>query len=435
MSGLKDRLRRLTKSNTANDNRTRSLPVAEDTVSIDQHAEREKVAWASIDAELCTIAGGTFIKRTRRYPLHASHGLSTLGALWQMGEHLGLLSAPQQKLVSPAKLLFLDTETTGLGVGAGNVPFMIGYGYVEQEQFIVEQLFIRDPAEEHYALTHLQSVVERFSHIVTFNGRTFDWPVIKNRYILHRMSPPQECAHIDLLYPSRSLWRRTLESCRLGMIEEHILGVQRIDDLPGSQAPMRYVEFLSSSRVEDIEDVFLHNERDILSLATLAIHFDSLLNDSLDIDTDDSVTDAVRLAWWLDKLGRREIAERVLAVSSDAGSKLDRAQMLEAASLWKRWRRYDQAARLWVRYCRQYAGTLHALEPMIELAVYHEHRSRNIEQALIWAEKARTMIERRLSLGRGRQSDRQLLQEIDHRLNRLRRKQTKPQQAKMEFLL
>src|SRR5690606_4542716 len=123
-----------------------------------------------IDAELCTIAGGTVIKRTRRYPLHASHGQSTLGALWQMGEHLGLLSAPQQKLVSPAKLLFLDTETTGLGVGAGNVPFMIGYGYVEQEQFIVEQLFIRDPAEEHYALTHLQSVVERFSHIVTFNG-------------------------------------------------------------------------------------------------------------------------------------------------------------------------------------------------------------------------------------------------------------------------
>src|SRR5690606_8233663 len=117
--------------------------------------ERVTAAWASIEAELCTSAGGTFIKRTRRYPLQAAHGQCTLGELWRLGGQLALLSAPQQELVDPSQLLFLDTETTGLGVGAGNVPFMIGYGYVEEGQFTVEQLFIRDPAEEYYALNHL----------------------------------------------------------------------------------------------------------------------------------------------------------------------------------------------------------------------------------------------------------------------------------------
>src|SRR5690606_34269891 len=118
------------------------------------------------------------------------------------------------------KLLFFDTETTGLGLGAGNVPFMLGFGYFERQTFVVEQCLIRHPGEEPAMLEYFAGRLARCTHIVSYNGRSFDWPVLKNRYVLNRLDfPESHLRHIDFLYPSRSLWKRVLPSCSLSVVE------------------------------------------------------------------------------------------------------------------------------------------------------------------------------------------------------------------------
>jgi len=429
MSGLRDRILRLTRSSERETASEQPL-----TTSVEGSYDQEAVEWARVDAEIHRVRDGTFIKRTRRYPLEHAHGRYRLGELRSVTDEFAVLGHIERELADASQLLFFDTETTGLGVGAGNVPFMIGYGYMEETQFVVEQLFIRNPAEEHDALSYLRDVISRFSHVITYNGRSFDWPVLMNRFVLQRLAPPSEPAHIDLLYPSRSLWKESLPSCRLGVIEEQKLGLRRAGDLPGSEAPARYVQYLSSKRIDDVIEVFVHNERDILSLAALTVCFQELLSGATSKLTVPGIVreDGVKLAAWLDRLDRRGWAREALLTALRTDS-ISRTRLLEAASLWKRWHEYDQAAACWHLYCRRSHGKHLTVEPLIELAIYYEHRVRDIEAAITWARQAREVVERRMALGRRREIDRDLLRQIDHRLARLFKKNGKPTQELLNF--
>mgnify|MGYP001217572453 CR=1 FL=1 len=434
MNSLRDRLRRLTKSNE--DQQTDRLAAASGAAQTDHAAQtdQEEGEWRQLDARICRSEGGAFILRTRRYPLDYRHGRYLLRELNAINNMMAALAnVPDQPIANASQLLFFDTETTGLGVGAGNVPFMIGCGYLDGHQFVVEQLFIRNPAEEYYALGYLGSLIERFSHVVTYNGRSFDWPVLKNRFVLHRLRAPGEPAHLDFLYAARSLWNRQLTSCRLSAVEERKLGIVRGYDLPGAEAPERYRQYLITQQAQTMKDVFIHNERDIVSLAVLAVHFQHLLSGTVRMAPDTVPEDDVRVAFWLDKLNLHSRAQEVLCAALQQADKLKREQLLEAAALCKKWHDYDQAAALWRAYCKQSVGTLQALEPLIELAMYYEHRQRDMEAALHWSLQARMLIERRMSLSRRQASDRALLHQIDHRLKRLRRKIDKPAQQMMHF--
>lgn len=428
MSGLRDRLQRLTKSRSLTESAEHDKQSAAGS-----KPDSASCAWARINAEVCTAGGGSFIRRTIDYPLSYVHGRYTLGQLQQSADLLAYISSNKEH-VTAQQLLFLDTETTGLGIGAGNVPFMIGFGFLNEDRFTVEQLFMRNPAEEYSALLYLQQKLALFSHLVTYNGRTFDWPVLKNRFVLHRLAEPQDPGHIDFLYPSRSLWRKTLTTCKLSVVETEKLGVERVDDLPGAEAPARYMEFLSSSSVAVIEPVFIHNERDIVSLAALAAAFHERLAGDPACDRLSVPEEMLQQALWLDRLGRRKTAENVLSRLLSSGAVLTGQQLLDAASLYKRWRQYDAAASLW-RQCTEgrFSGAINRLEPLIELAVYYEHRLRDPLAALAWTEKARSVLERRLALHRGRPADRMLLAQIDHRMQRLRRKLGRPQQQSLLF--
>lgn len=168
------------------------------------------------------------------------------------------------------QVLFLDTETTGLSGGAGTVAFEIGVGYFAPAGFVVEQFLMRDYPQEAPMLSALNSLMQRFEVLCTFNGRTFDVPLLQSRFLMNRIANPSfPPIHADVLHPARRIWKLRLQKCSLGRLEEQLLNVQREDDLPGSLVPQTYFQYLKDGHFSPLEKVLSHNKQDIVSLAQL----------------------------------------------------------------------------------------------------------------------------------------------------------------------
>jgi len=182
----------------------------------------------------------------RRYTISAESALLEMDAA-----RFGALGF---RVENAGDCLFLDTETTGLSRGAGTVAFLIGIGYLDGKEFVVEQYLMRDYPDEVDLLNAVCSAAKRFKAIVTFNGANFDLLLLNSRLTMHRMRGEMpEMENVDLLLPARKLWKLRLRSCRLSNLEEQILGQKRTDDLPGSEVPGRYFEYLkTSTREKDI---------------------------------------------------------------------------------------------------------------------------------------------------------------------------------------
>ncbi len=166
-------------------------------------------------------------------------------------------------------LVFYDLETTGLSGGAGNIAFLIGIGCQKAGRFTVTQLFLEDYPGETALLERYTELIGDNLPQVSYNGRSFDSQVLKTRFLLNRMIPvipPQ----IDLLYPTRRLWKPVLPNVTLGTIEKELLGFHRVDDLPGREAPDAWFEWLNGDAGR-IGGVFRHNADDIISLARLLV--------------------------------------------------------------------------------------------------------------------------------------------------------------------
>jgi len=175
-------------------------------------------------------------------------------------------------LPDPAKLVYLDTETTGLAGGTGTCAFLIGIGALEGSQFVLRQYFLRDYPEEKAVLAALAEALSRYEGIVTFNGKTFDLPLLETRYTLARMKAPfGGMIHLDLLHPARRLWKLRLASCELTNLERAILGIARDGDVPGSEIPQIYFDYLRTGNAQHLQPVFFHNALDMVTLAALAV--------------------------------------------------------------------------------------------------------------------------------------------------------------------
>ncbi|WP_058304349.1 ribonuclease H-like domain-containing protein [Gorillibacterium timonense] len=384
--------------------------------------------WAALGAEWLDTEWGPFIRRTVRYPLQHRHGHYRLNELAASISGLDAFGSPVA--VQPESLLFFDTETTGLGQGAGNVPFMIGLGFYGDHEFILEQLFIRNPAEELAMLAYLSGKLAEHSHLVSYNGRSFDWPLVLNRFVMNRLKPDRSPAvHLDFLHPSRSLWKHTLPSCKLGRVEEEKLGFQRVEDVPGSLAPTLYFRYLAEKDPEIMRGVFLHNEWDILSLAGLAIHFGFILDGCQESEAmaDMDSEEVYRLGLWLAKMGKEELAEK-------AFRHLLARPAAECFEYWyplglyyKKLKQTELAVELWKRAVDpSQERTLLPVEPYVELAMYYEHARKDYAQALAYAEDSLTAVRRRLSLSRMSDKQRAELDALEKRAERLRRKASKP---------
>jgi len=402
-------------------------------------AEPGHPAFVRLGVRTKSNAYGSFLLRTVEYPLEHRHGRYALGELLERAKHLAPVSARQNKgndsalrlPVAPERLLFLDTETTGLGVGAGNVPFMIGIGWIApgQGRFVVEQTLIRHPGEERAMLAHLLARMAERTHLVTYNGRTFDWPVLVNRFILNgwRRAGP-EPGHLDFLHPSRALWRNTLESCRLSHVEEERLGIVREGDVPGSLAPELYMRFLNDGDADGLEGVYRHNERDVLTLAALAIHFGTLLSpltreDPRGQEVPEGAEELYRTAVWLEAHGALDKAERLFALLAAREEAQAVRWWLPVAARYKRLGRLDLAVPLWRRAAeRAERAAVPFLDAHIELAMHYEHRVKDVAEALRLAERALELALRRPPSRSDPLRARQLREALQRRIERLRRK-------------
>ena len=170
------------------------------------------------------------------------------------------------------RCLFLDTETTGLSHGVGTVAFLVGVGFVEGDALVIEQYLMRDYSDEPELIDRLAARMADFDSVCTFNGKTFDMPLLQARFTMCRMRDRwRDLENLDLITASRRAWKLRLGSCRLANIETEILGMPREDDLPGSEVPARYFEFLKTGDEGLLAGIVEHNRQDIATLATLLV--------------------------------------------------------------------------------------------------------------------------------------------------------------------
>ncbi|OUM99532.1 MAG: hypothetical protein BAA02_11105 [Paenibacillaceae bacterium ZCTH02-B3] len=402
------------------------------TVPVQDAAGRED-GWRALGAATARNDWGAFLLRRRAYPSGHRHGRHRLGDLeWALPLLAPVTERQNRRAPVPSArppgaeaVLFLDLETTGLGVGTGNFPFLIGLAYMESGTFRVEQLFIRHPGEEPAALAHLLDRLRDRTHLATFNGRAFDWPLLTSRFVLNGWRPTGDGPlHLDLLPPSRALWRHALASCRLSAIEEHRLGIEREDDIPGALAPTFYFRYLEDGDPAHVAGVLAHNERDLLALASLAVHLGRLAGGMADPGETAEWTAAELMgaAAWLDAHGRPEQADplyRELGGRDEPGMF---RWLMAAAERWRRLGRFDEAVPLWEKAAAiAERSAVPVPDAHIRLAVYHEHRRKDPAAALVYAERA-LALSAALPPSRGFSRAPREREEIRRRVERLRRK-------------
>ena len=320
------------------------------------------------------------------------------------------------------RCLFLDTETTGLSGGAGTVAFLVGVGYVEGETLVIEQLMLREYADEPALLDRLGRRMADFDSVCTFNGRNFDMPLLETRFTMNRMREQWKALeNLDLLYPSRRAWKLRLGSCRLCNIESEILGMPREDDLPGSEVPARFFQFLKTGEEALLEDIVRHNRQDIATLAKLLVRL-CAVNDRPELLSDQR--DLFSMGKSLERQGELKTARELYRASAKprpAGTLAALSGERIAGSA--NWRLYGLCRKsgdwtgaeevlLQMLRRRQMPGTV-----CVELSKLWEHRRREYPKALEYA------------LQSEKYPDGEPAELLAKRLDRIRRKMTQHTEA------
>lgn len=287
--------------------------------------------------------------------------------------------------LAPEQLVFLDTETTGLSGGVGTLAFQVGVGYLRDGRLVVEQYLMRDYPEEPYMLSLLCDTLRPFRALVTFNGRSFDAPLLRNRLVLNRLDAgalPE--LHFDLLPPARRLWKLRLGSCRLSRLEEELLGVSREDDLPGALVPQTYFQYLQDRRFEPIERILLHNRQDIVSLAQLFFYVCMVYDRPERLGYEQ---DLFSMANALSKTGNAPRAAKCYRMSAGGESRAAAYQAL--AGMEKRAGNAERAVRLYQAMLRRGDEPVQAA---VSLAKLYEHQLRDPETALSYTRQALLLL-------------------------------------------
>ena len=191
-----------------------------------------------LGGELVDTGAGPLLVVRREFPLSHQHGRQRLGAALEAPlELLSAMTRAEQPLAEARRLLFLDAETTGLAGGTGTYAFLVGAAWLEDDRLVLAQHFMRDFDEEPALLAALEPLLERASGVVTFNGSTFDLPLLETRFIMARGRWPAALPHLDLLRPARRVWASCFADCRLATLEREVIGLVRDDDIPGGFIP------------------------------------------------------------------------------------------------------------------------------------------------------------------------------------------------------
>ena len=361
-----------------------------------------------LDGEWHERSGQRFLVVDRMYVPGYRHGSMALAdglppsdGAWP---RLSLLtSAPSHSRISASPhLLFIDLETTGIAGGAGTYAFLVGCGWFAGGTFRIRQFVLSNFTAERALLEAVGELAAESGTVVSYNGKSFDLPLIETRFALHRLpSPFGELPHIDMLHPARRMWRVADTSrhvqkdvpytdqkdvpytCRLSTLEQYLCGYVREGDVAGFEIPACYFRYVHAGDPRPLAAVLEHNRLDLLSLALVTARAAQLLEDGPAAAS--TAREALGMGRLYERGGLMTEAKSSFARAiefKDADEDL-RAEALRAYALVaRRLRHYDDAADAW----RRVLGLTECPRPIEReaseaLAVHHEHRRRDLASA------------------------------------------------------
>jgi uncharacterized protein YprB with RNaseH-like and TPR domain len=358
------------------------------------------------------VGGACFVVDSRRTP-ETTYRHETIGAVATRLEEAEEAARLLAGAAVPQPFLFFDLETTGLSGGAGTYVFLIGCGWFEQDgAFAIRQYVLMRIPDERLLLGAFAPELERAGTLISFNGKSFDAPLLETRYLYHRLRwTGADRPHLDMLHVARRFWggnRGGIDgfrdvSCSLLALERQILGVDRPRDVPGFDIPSRYFRFVRTGDPRPLKDVLEHNRQDLLSLAALTTRAMHLVRTGPDCAA--GPREALALGYVYARAGlldracsayRRAMSvlpdapreEGPLAVSHQSGTctQFRIAALHALARCSRRARRYDEAARYWQAILDSHGCTPHLMREAGEaLAIHHEHRRRDLPTAKFFA--------------------------------------------------
>ena len=362
-------------------------------------------------ARAAAVLGGTIREREdgvvlivdRHYPEHAFHGQIRIGDLADVindGTHAMSMMAqawPAAEGIGGSRLLFLDLETTGLFSGAGTQAFLVGCAAIDGRAIHIRQFFLPGFEHERALLNEVEAWSNSHDALVTYNGRTFDAPLIETRFLFHRVACPfEDVPHLDMLHAARRLWRHRATaagpgtgddaSCSLAVLEKQLAGVHRVGDVPGYEIPSRYFRFIREADVRPLEAVMEHNRLDLLSLAAVLARVITLIDRGPSIAS--SAQEALGLARIYERAQFTTNAEsaflHTIALASRVGSEpeVHGEALRRLAWIRRRSGRVRDAADAWQQLASlaRCPGSLRR-EAREALAIHHEHRSKDLLSA------------------------------------------------------
>jgi uncharacterized protein YprB with RNaseH-like and TPR domain len=363
---------------------------------------------------------GSYFCVDRYFPLSHRHGRVQLERLLQVPhESFSILARGDESAsIDLERAFFLDTETTGLAGGSGTCPFLIGAGFVEDGAFVLRQLFMRDYREEAAMLRAFLELASRYELLVSYNGKSFDVPLLENRFVLTRQCFSfEEKLHFDLLHPARSLWKARFESCRLADLEQWLLGIERENDPSGYLIPNIYFRFLRTSDASELPYLFEHNATDILSLAALTVAASDMLHEG---NLPENPIDDFSLGRLFERVEapERSILHYNRAIESGLTGSARRQSLRGLAEHHKRRGEIDKARELWEVLSREEG--LESVLALHELAMHREHRERDFASAVTLCDQALERLDSGYELPLGFRE--RYREAFDHRRKRLTRR-------------
>ncbi|MCL2779512.1 MAG: ribonuclease H-like domain-containing protein [Polyangiaceae bacterium] len=266
-----------------------------------------------------TPEGPLHVRTLRLSGAHQVGRAPVMPARSALSELLALLALDPALASCPLEgALYLDTETTGLGPAAGTIAFLVGLAFWDADSLVVEQLLVRQLGEEAPMLARVTDRIRSSSMLVTFNGKSFDMPVLRTRFVMAKLPLPSELPHLDLLHVARRVHKARSFGFRLGALERHVLGFVRENDVPSSEVGAYYLHFLRTGDARALTSVVEHNALDVVSMVALV----GLYGESLE-DTELGAIDLVGVARTLKRAGLIERAYEVASVASERGGGAD----------------------------------------------------------------------------------------------------------------
>jgi uncharacterized protein len=338
--------------------------------------EKEGVTPYFLDGEFCLI-------RKVKYPLSFKHGHYKLSdyleavRIWNESDLKHPLSTKGYKA---EQLFFFDTETTGLGGGVGNSIFILGHASLIENEIVLTQHILPHPGAEIPLYYSFLNQVD-YRTLVTYNGKSFDWPQVKTRHTLIRDHVPKlpEFGHFDLYHAAKRMWKHRLERMKLSVVEKEVLGVERMDDVPGFLAPMIYFDYVERKDPEGMLKILKHNEMDILSLITLYAHLSFQI---LEVDRNQTIQEKYEVGRWLTSLGEISSAQNIYMGIENDDSHASVSAQIQLGYILKKQKDFNQSLDYFIKAAAESVFSNIRIEACVEAAKILEHQNKDYRAAI-----------------------------------------------------